>query len=57
MFSHLWQDGDHGEGRLGLDGSFGVEEGTCLWPLYGLVLLGLLRLSILGAPVSQMCDL
>ena len=51
--SHLWQDDDHGEGHLGLDGSFGVEESTCLWPLYGLVLLGLLRLSILEACFSN----
>jgi len=27
------KDGDHDEQRLGLDGSFGMEEG--LWPLYG----------------------
>jgi hypothetical protein len=44
--SHIWQDGNHGKGRLGVDGSFGVEESTCLWPLYGLVLLGVLCLSI-----------
>ena len=31
----LWQDGDHGEGRAGPDGPFGVEEGPCLWPLHG----------------------
>ena len=32
-----------------------MEEG--LWPLYGLVLLGLLRLSILGACFSNMLSI
>ncbi|XP_039790296.1 serine/arginine repetitive matrix protein 1-like [Panicum virgatum] len=44
----LLLDGDHGEGRLGLDGSFGVEESTCLWPLYG---------NVSRAYLQQECNL
>ena len=33
--SLLWQDGDHGEGRAGLDGPSGVEESPRLRPLHG----------------------
>jgi hypothetical protein len=35
VLSHIWQDGNHGHGCLGLDGSFGVEEGSRLRPLHG----------------------
>lgn len=35
VFSHIWQDGNYGDGCLGLDGSFGVEESSRLWPLHG----------------------
>jgi hypothetical protein len=35
VLSHIWQDGNHGDGCLGLDGSFGVEEGSRLRPLHG----------------------
>jgi hypothetical protein len=41
-FFHLLQDRHHGKRCHGVDGSFGVEEGLCVWSLHGLVFLPML---------------
>jgi hypothetical protein len=42
-FSHILQDRDQGKRCDGVDGSFGVEEGPCVWSLHGLVFLHMLH--------------